>query len=52
MGLCLGPKLYMRLPKKRDMEYEVGDHVFVKVTPMKGQTPVRSSERVYARART
>ena len=24
--------------RRRDREYEVGDHVFVKVTPMKGQT--------------
>ncbi|CAL5390249.1 unnamed protein product [Camellia sinensis] len=24
--------------RRRDSEYEVGDHVFVKVTPMKGQT--------------
>ena len=23
---------------RQDREYEVGDHVFVKVTPMKGQT--------------
>lgn len=24
--------------RRRDREYEVGDHVFIKVTPMKGQT--------------
>ncbi|XP_028115318.1 uncharacterized protein LOC114313150 [Camellia sinensis] len=24
--------------RKRDLEYEIGDHVFIKVTPMKGQT--------------
>ncbi|GMQ07951.1 hypothetical protein CsSME_00051921 [Camellia sinensis var. sinensis] len=46
MGLCLGPRLYTR-PQK--MEYEVGDHVFVKSTRAREFTLERGSES-HARA--